>query len=184
VLDGPRVHSVPTEFVHDPHHYVHDYVNKTDEEIIKLNGNTRLACCFPKQDLNSSVVTEPSNYHLPFAGQDQTRDQTDLHLRLSTHSARVSFTLDQGPLTHVDFVGKFTPSAQRPRKDGTSYLTLSKASLLELLSKDLESIDIEHSPYHMNIFDIVVTEETSKLLVDFDKIFASRSHVLHDTLNL
>ncbi len=53
----------------------------------------RLPLCFPKQDLTSSVVVEPSNYYSPFPGQSQTRSQTDLHLRQSTNLASISFTL-------------------------------------------------------------------------------------------
>jgi hypothetical protein len=93
VLDVPRVHKVAKSFVHDPHHFVHDIEPMKDEAVIAMNGGKWMELCFPKQDLSSTVIAEPSNYFSPFPGQSQTRSETDLHLRQSTNQTSVTFTL-------------------------------------------------------------------------------------------
>jgi hypothetical protein len=66
---------------------------------------------------------------------------------------------------------------------GTIKLTIPRAALLAKVEKELKGIDIDNSPYHMNIFDILVTEEHSNFLVDFDKIFCSQSHTESNFIN-
>ena len=79
--------------MHDPHHYIHDYEPTKDDAVISMNGGKWMDLCFPKQDLTSSVLVEPSNYYSPFPGQSQTRSETDLHLRQSTNLTSITFTL-------------------------------------------------------------------------------------------
>ena len=182
VLDVPRLHKVSKGYVHDPHFYVMDVERKSDEEIIKINGDKWLPLCFPVQDPNSSTVVEPSNYYSPFPGQSQTRSETDLHMRLSTNTVSISFTLPSTH-THTDFVQQYAPAAGKPDVDGTVKLTMPRAFILDKLKEELGGIDVENTPYHINVFDIVVSEETSNLLVDFDKVFVSRSHENPEFLN-
>ncbi len=90
---------------------------------------------------------------------------------------------DCPPLTHEEFVNAFAPKASRPDLDGTVKITVPKRFLLEKLKEELKDIDVANSPYHLNVFDILVTEETSNFLVDFDKILTSRSHENPQYLN-
>ncbi len=71
----------------------------------------------------------------------------------------------------------------RPDLDGTVKITVPKRFLMEKLREELKDIDIANSPYHLNVFDIIVTEETSNFLVDFDKVLCSKSHTEKEYLN-
>jgi len=93
------------------------------------------------------------------------------------------FLQDFPTLTHEEFVNQFAPNARRPDLDGTVKITVPKRFLIEKLKEELKDIDIANSPYHLNVFDILVTEETSNFLVDFDKILTSRSHENPQFLN-
>ena len=50
LLDVPTVHRPQNRFVHDPHHYIIDFIEQSAENLIKLNGGTwsarHRACVF------------------------------------------------------------------------------------------------------------------------------------------
>jgi hypothetical protein len=104
---------------------------------------------------------------------------------VATDSSDRAFSSTQDCFTHTheEFVNKYAPNIHKPQLDGTVQITLPKRFLLEKLRDELKGIDVANSPYHLNVFDIIVTEETSNFLVDFDKILTSCSHESPQFLN-
>jgi hypothetical protein len=175
LLDVPTTHRPQTRFVHDPHHYVMDYIEQSEKSLLKVNGGTWYEKCFPEDDPAADFITEPENYFSPFPGQSSHVGATDLHVHQATHTTSVTFALPDLTLTHEEFVEAYRPKRGDPNRDGTVKISIPAAYLKGILKEELKDIDWERTPYHINVFDIVVSEENSNFLVDFDKVLTSVS---------
>jgi len=175
LLDVPTVHRPQNRFVHDPHHYIIDFIEQSEKSLLKLNGGTWYERCFPEDDPATDFAIEPENYFSPFPGQSSNVGVTDLHVHQATHTTSLTFSLPDITLTHAEFVEAYRPSRAHPDRDGTVQISIPASYLRGLLKDELKNVDWEHTPYHINVFDIVVSSEVSNFLVDFDKVLTSVS---------
>jgi hypothetical protein len=181
LLDQPHLHSPPTTFVHNPHYYVNDASNPDEQTLVESNGGRWWQVCFPGDVPSDQEAPQVRSYHSPFPGQSSALSVTDLHVHDATHTVKLRFTLPLGvdeagrarQLKHTEFVAKYGNVNSDTR--GLVKIPISQALLRKHLEKELKDIDWDNTPYHLNVYDITTTFESSNFLVQFDKILTSSS---------
>jgi hypothetical protein len=174
-LAAPTKYRKPDRFMMDFHTYDMDVnqANQTEEYLKALNthpdakeSGTWWSNCFPLDG------AEPMGYYSPFPGQSS--GMVDLHGPTRPSSLSLMFTLDTANMTHKEFVDRYR---NRPGQDGTVKLTIPLATIKGLISAELGDMDIERSPYHLQVLDVQVTDQICNAPVAFDKVFLSSSAV-------